>query len=87
MKMFFLLCLGFVILVSTVTVLLLPFRPQSHDVLQPDSTTTTTIVGAGIIGLCTAYHLARAIHERPTSQRHRVIVVDAAEKVFLSKLR
>ena len=39
-------------------------------------------MGAGIIGLCIAYHLARAIHERPTSRRHRVIVVDAAEKVF-----
>ena len=82
MRIFILLCLDFAMFVITVTSLLLPFCPQSHDELQPDSTTTAIIVGAGIIGLCTAYHLARAIHERPTSQRHCVIVIDAAEKVF-----
>lgn len=41
-------------------------------------------MGAGIIGLCTACYLARAIHERPARQRHRVIVIDAAEKAFLA---
>ena len=82
MGMLLLLCLGVAILVFTVASLLLPLWPQSHDELQPDSTTTTTIMGAGVIGLFTAYHLARAIHECPTRERHRVVVIDAAEKVF-----
>ena len=80
--MFSLLYLGLVIFVFIVASLLLPLWPQPQDETQPDSTTTTNIVGAGVIGLCTAYHLAKAIRERPTMQRDRVIVIDAAKKVF-----
>ena len=45
-------------------------------------TPTTVIVGAGVVGLCTAYHLAKANHQRDPAQLHRVIVVEAAGKEF-----
>ena len=46
--------------------------PSAHD------NTTTIIVGAGVIGLCTAYHLAKTIDKK----RNKVIVIEAASQVF-----
>ena len=48
-----------------------PFVLASHE-------TATAVVGAGVIGLCTAYQLAK--ESRRTT--HRVIVVEAADDVF-----
>lgn len=47
-----------------------------------DTTPVTAIVGAGVVGLCTAYHLARAIHRHVGPHLHKVIVVEAAEREF-----
>lgn len=44
--------------------------------------TITAIVGAGVIGLCTTYHLAKTDQGRGTS--HRVIDFEAAHKVFVA---
>lgn len=46
------------------------------------STPVTAIVGAGIVGLCTAYHLAKANHRRYTAHPHKIIVIEAAEREF-----
>ena len=45
-------------------------------------TPITAIVGAGVVGLCTAYHLAKANHRRDAAQLHKVIVVEAAGREF-----
>ena len=50
-------------------------------------TPITVIVGAGVVGLCTAYHLAKANHQRDAAQLHRVIVVEAAGKAFAATSR
>lgn len=48
-----------------------PFFLASHD-------SNTAIIGAGVIGLCTAYQLARESH----CTAHRVVVLDATDDVF-----
>lgn len=43
---------------------------------------TTVIVGAGVIGLCTAYQLAKAIDQSSNKHKHDTIVIEAADGVF-----
>src|SRR5690606_25974017 len=38
-------------------------RPDSHDQRRPVVTGRVAVVGAGVIGLCSAYYLAREGHE------------------------
>ena len=59
----------------------------TKDPLLIRPTPTTAIVGAGVIGLCTAYHLAKANHQRDAAQSHRVIVVEAAGREFAATSR
>ena len=58
---------------------------EQHDdkTSCPQATAVTTVVvGAGVIGLCTAYQLAKTINERPVERKHRVIVIENASEVF-----
>lgn len=65
---------------------------HKHPMLEVETggegSNTTVIVGAGVAGLCTAYHLAKAIHESATKNphhhhhRHKIIVVDSANEAF-----
>ncbi|KAL8902945.1 MAG: hypothetical protein Q9207_004268 [Kuettlingeria erythrocarpa] len=58
-------------------------KPQYWARLQSNDTsdgTTTVIIGAGVIGLCTANHLAKTVNRSGT--QHKVIIVEAAETVF-----
>lgn len=38
------------------------------------------MVGAGVIGLSTAYQIIKATHECATGPRYRVVVIEAAER-------
>ena len=55
---------------------------SANDHSLRDSTPVTAIVGAGVVGLCTAYHLARANHRLVAAHLHKVIVVEAADWEF-----
>ena len=57
---------------------------HSYDIPTPkggdeSEDLATVIVGAGVLGLCTAYHLAKATND---TIRHKLVVVEAAEEVF-----
>ena len=43
---------------------------------------TTVIIGAGVIGLCTAYQLGKAIDKRRLHSQQKVVVVEAAADIF-----
>ena len=45
-------------------------------------TIVIAIVGAGVIGLCTAYHLAKTLCRGNVNPKYRIIIVDAGAKVF-----
>lgn len=53
---------------------------DDHPLRSP--TPVTAIVGAGVVGLCTTYHLARANHRLVAAHLHKVIVVEAVEQEF-----
>ena len=53
--------------------------PQTTEMTAP----TIVFVGADVIGLSTAYHLAKANTLRATEQRHRTVVVDDGKEFFL----
>ena len=80
-----------VLLAIIVTFLLLPLKTiclGQHYSRRPGPLATATIspivvgVGAGVIGLCTAYHLAKANNLRATEHRHRIVVVEDGKEVF-----
>ena len=78
-------CFAFILLSLLITSFVLRWRRSSFW-RQPDQkrypsaheNTTTVIIGAGVVGLCTAYHLSKAIDKK----RHKVIVIEAASQVF-----
>ena len=78
-------CFAFIVWSLFLACFVLPWRHRSFW-KQPDQNrypsahenTTTIIVGAGVVGLCTAYHLAKTIDKK----RHKVIVIEAASQVF-----
>ena len=80
--------IGFVSLVDLASFIFAPPKRQTSEAQQldeqgtTDEISTTIVIGAGVIGLCTAYHLAKAVEESNTRARHHVIVVEAAGKVF-----
>ena len=57
-----------------------------HEMSSSEETSTdetsTIIIGGGVIGLCTAYHLAKATAQDTTVHRHKIIVIEDAGKVF-----
>ena len=85
MRMELIRCFGFLLLSFFLASLVLQWRRRSFW-RQPDQSrypsahqkTTTIIVGAGVVGLCTAYHLAKSIDKK----RHKVVVIEAAGQVF-----
>ena len=54
------------------------FNRNAKPSVHASHKTTTAIVGAGVIGLCTAYQLAK--DSRRTT--YRVIIIEAADDVF-----
>ena len=80
--------LGFVSLVDLASFIFAPPKRQTSKAQQLDEQgttneiSTTIVVGAGIIGLYTTYHLAKAVEESNTRPRHKIIVVEATDKVF-----
>ena len=80
--------IGFVSLVDLASFIFAPSKRQTSVAQQldeqgtTDEISTTIVIGAGVIGLCTAYHLAKAVEKSNTRPKHKIIVVEAAGKVF-----
>ena len=50
--------------------------------MTDNESTVTVIVGAGVIGLCTAYQLGKAIDKRCLHTQQKVVVIEAGTYVF-----
>lgn len=81
-------CLTFIVFALILASFLLPLKskdswmPLHYEELSSNESPTIAVVGAGVIGLCTAYQTIKAIHECATGPRSRVVVIEAAEREF-----
>ena len=57
-----------------------PKMSSPDDKSSTGDSITVVIIGAGVIGLCTAYHIAKSLYD--SDSLYKVIVVEASSKVF-----